>query len=441
MQERWLLRQPSADADALLLCFPFAGAGTSAFRKWPRQIGPFEVCPVQLPGRESRIAESAPHTLQELGRAAADALAPRLDRPFAVFGHCLGALIGFSMLESLLDRGGPMPGRFFASSARSPGDGFFGPVKPWISDQDLMAHVRDVILGTGEAVASRELVAMVAAILRRDLTMFAAHQPSAPFRLPCPITTVAWSKDDVRPAEMSGWRRYGDMTQFEVPGGHFDILNPPAVFYTELLREWSAAPIDAGAAKTWDVPPAHAAELQSVETALRGCPGIRDAAVIVTGTGPSRRLVGFVVGDGGLLAHEVRRALRGHVPDRMVPAELIQVRHIARTKNGTPDHQALRSGADFAALDGSTYLSPRNWAEELVVAVWQDNLPADRIGTADDFFALGGSSLAAARICRALEARLQIKLGLEALLRHNTPQQLARALMLRCERPTTSPAA
>ena len=54
----WLVRPPVGDRPKLLFCLPFAGAGVSMYRNWPRSIGEFELCPVQLPGRENRIGEA-----------------------------------------------------------------------------------------------------------------------------------------------------------------------------------------------------------------------------------------------------------------------------------------------------------------------------------------------------------------------------------------------
>src|SRR5688500_5923578 len=77
-----------------LFCFPHAGGGASGFHGWADALpGPVEVCPVQLPGRETRLREPAFTRLGPLVEALAGALRPYFDRPFAFFGHSLGALV------------------------------------------------------------------------------------------------------------------------------------------------------------------------------------------------------------------------------------------------------------------------------------------------------------------------------------------------------------
>src|SRR5687768_10798540 len=88
--------RPNPHARLRLFCFPYAGGGASIFRRWSDELPPsVEVCPVQLPGRENRLREPPFTRIDPLVRALAHALRPNLNRPFALFGHSMGALIGF----------------------------------------------------------------------------------------------------------------------------------------------------------------------------------------------------------------------------------------------------------------------------------------------------------------------------------------------------------
>lgn len=85
-----------------LFCFPYAGAGDSVFHSWRKSLSDLvEVCPVQLPGRGSRIAEPPFTEMSQLVQAAGQSLAPYLDKPFALFGHSMGALVSFELARHL----------------------------------------------------------------------------------------------------------------------------------------------------------------------------------------------------------------------------------------------------------------------------------------------------------------------------------------------------
>jgi surfactin synthase thioesterase subunit len=90
--------KPNPQARLRLFCFPYAGGGAAVFRGWvDRMPGIVEVCPVQLPGRETRMKEAPFNRLSTLVPAAAQALLPYLDKPFAFFGHSMGALVSFEI--------------------------------------------------------------------------------------------------------------------------------------------------------------------------------------------------------------------------------------------------------------------------------------------------------------------------------------------------------
>jgi len=88
----WFLTSLSSEATARLFCFPYSGCGASMYRAWPRWVGSVEIVPLQLPGRENRMREPHYGTYEKLASALVADIGPYLDRPYALFGHCGGAL-------------------------------------------------------------------------------------------------------------------------------------------------------------------------------------------------------------------------------------------------------------------------------------------------------------------------------------------------------------
>ena len=83
----YLPSELSPNAAMRLIGLPYAGGGVAMYYRWrsllPKRI---EVVPIHLPGRDERITEPPQTELRTLVGEIADALAPVIDRPFAILG-------------------------------------------------------------------------------------------------------------------------------------------------------------------------------------------------------------------------------------------------------------------------------------------------------------------------------------------------------------------
>src|SRR5215470_3991894 len=104
-----------------LFCFPHAGGGSSIFRSWPAELPwDIEVCSALLPGRESRLREPPFTRIAPLVTELGEVLLSYLDRPFAFFGHSMGAFIAFELIHELKRRNVTGPTHLFVSGAGAP---------------------------------------------------------------------------------------------------------------------------------------------------------------------------------------------------------------------------------------------------------------------------------------------------------------------------------
>lgn len=237
---KWLLRPPSDDAPARLFCFPFAGVGASAIRHWPGRVGDLGLCLVQLPGRENRLREEPYHDFEVFAADAAEALRPAMDRPYALFGHCMGALLAYALTVRLDEIGAPLPSRLYVSSSLVPHRGFFGPFHPSMTDERLATDLRAIARSTGAEEPLPELLPLAIRVLRNDVEMCFGYQPEGPHKLPVPITTIGWeSDDDVAPDEMHEWQEYGDVRHHVLPGDSFTFLTAPPALFDTIARDFA----------------------------------------------------------------------------------------------------------------------------------------------------------------------------------------------------------
>jgi surfactin synthase thioesterase subunit len=116
--DAWFGRPASrADSASLLFCLPYSAAGTSVFEAWSQHLPPaVQALGVRLPGREQRIAEPFGLVPDDI----AAAIAARADRPYAIYGHSLGARLGFEVLRSRRRTGAAQPSVFYPAAASSP---------------------------------------------------------------------------------------------------------------------------------------------------------------------------------------------------------------------------------------------------------------------------------------------------------------------------------
>ncbi|MGW0337810.1 thioesterase domain-containing protein, partial [Streptomyces sp. NPDC003011] len=137
---RWLPVAPRDDCAVRLFCLPYGGRGASLYRDWPAVVNPaIDVCPVQLPGREERVDERPVDAVEEAVDAVARAIEPYLDRPFALYGHSMGALLAFRLAHRLGPKYGELLRHLFVSAFSAP----TGEENP------LGARLRSVTRGLG----------------------------------------------------------------------------------------------------------------------------------------------------------------------------------------------------------------------------------------------------------------------------------------------------
>jgi surfactin synthase thioesterase subunit len=222
----WLTRTPSAAASGRVFCIPYAGCGAGMFRGWPRELGSVEFLPVEIPGRETRLAEPPAETCQELAAGMVDGIGPYLDVPFAFFGHCWSAHAAYEATAELQRRGSPMPALLVVSSQLAPQEGPSGRLLA-MDDTQLAAEIEATMRALG-GHPQPDLVAIYVGVLRADVDVSRRYVLPEPVRLSCPITAIGWTDDsEVRPEEMKRWSECGTTTFEILTGAHRRFMDAP----------------------------------------------------------------------------------------------------------------------------------------------------------------------------------------------------------------------
>jgi acyl carrier protein len=166
----------------------------------------------------------------------------------------------------------------------------------------------------------------------------------------------------------------------------------------------------------------HRVEPMEVESVLRAHSGVLDVVVVASQRAGTVELVAAIIAtEPAPSAEELRRFVRARMPAAMVPSRVLFVEHLPTGPNGKVDRGAILR--DDAAYEHERQLDES--LEESLLAKWRDVLGAETLGYDDDFFELGGDSMATVELSSWATERFGVPLDPTALFDHPTIRSLA----------------
>jgi aspartate racemase len=166
-----------------------------------------------------------------------------------------------------------------------------------------------------------------------------------------------------------------------------------------------------------------------IESALAHHPAVREAFVTAPEEAAGeRRLVAYVAMQPSDAAGELRRFLQDRLPDYMVPAQIVAVDTLPKTRNGKLDRQALLPSGCLDAEAKPQEMPARTPLEEVVAGIWANVLKREHVGVQDDFFLNGGDSLLALELIHEINAAFGLELPVRLLFDQPTADGQAREI-------------
>ncbi|MDZ7332226.1 MAG: thioesterase II family protein [candidate division KSB1 bacterium] len=226
MNQNWFAyRKSNPGAVLRLFCLPYAGGSAMVYRNWsdllPQTI---EVCPIELPGRGARLQQPAFREMMPLVEALGDALMPYLDKPYAFFGHSMGALIAFELARWFRRLKLPAAQALFASGHTAPHLGCSHDPIYNLPDEAFKAKLRQ-LNGTPEAVIKNdELMTLLIPMLRADFQVNETYHYDTEPPLAIPIIAFGGNEDhDVSISSLQAWQHQtsAGFSLHIFEGGHF----------------------------------------------------------------------------------------------------------------------------------------------------------------------------------------------------------------------------
>jgi non-ribosomal peptide synthetase component F len=190
-------------------------------------------------------------------------------------------------------------------------------------------------------------------------------------------------------------------------------------------------------------------ELSEVESVLRRCAGVRNAAVVArdflsdeAAATKESWLVAYVEGEASTVpgVDDLRRFMSARVPHYMVPAHFHIMERLPLSPNGKIDYFSLPMVDRIGNNGEMPFDFPLTEVEQQLARILARVLGIERVGRQENFFDLGGHSLLAAQAAARIREALQVALNLRAFLEAPTVEALAQRVqaMGRCHAAAAS---
>ncbi|MEU8850082.1 alpha/beta fold hydrolase [Streptomyces sp. NPDC048564] len=243
----------TGDAEFTLILVHHAGGSAMSFMPL-RAFLPddWRLLALELPGRGAAAATPVPATLTETVSLLLPALTAQLTGPYALFGHSMGALVGYELARELEKLGLP-PVLLGVSASPAPHlrqarDRY----RNLRTQEELAGFLRDLGGTPPEVLDEPELLEYMTRVLRIDLTLLESYTGDLPVDTPAdppgvlgvPLAVYYGEHDPMAGHDLvSPWADYSSAgTSFcSWPGGHFYLFDQPADWGARWARDVRAA--------------------------------------------------------------------------------------------------------------------------------------------------------------------------------------------------------
>lgn len=212
-----------------LFCLPYAGGSTAIYFHWKKILdSKISLVPIELSGRGSRIQSSLYDNMESTIEDLYEIIKSRIDdKPYAIFGHSLGSLIGYELTKKLINTGHKSPIHMFNSGKRAP---FI--IKNYfihsLSDKNFINEIIKLNGSPKDIFKNKELLDLFLPILRADFKMFEDYRFSKQNKkLSCDLTVLGGDKDNITFNDLTLWKKCsnGKFNIHILKGNHFFIHN------------------------------------------------------------------------------------------------------------------------------------------------------------------------------------------------------------------------
>lgn len=226
--ELWCRRyRPARSATARLVCLAHAGGSATFFLPVAAALSPgVDVVAIQYPGRQDRRNERPIDDIAVLADRIHAILRRQPEMPLTLFGHSMGAVIGFEVTRRL-EATGHGPVRLVASGRRAPST-YRNETVHLRDDAGILAEIRNMAGTASSVLGDEEMMRAVLPALRADYRAAETYTCPPEITVGCPITVMTGDNDPkTTPDEAKAWAQQttGSFDLHVFAGGHFFLTD------------------------------------------------------------------------------------------------------------------------------------------------------------------------------------------------------------------------
>ena len=235
-KSRWVTQpNPRPDAKVRLFCFPYAGSSAVVTYKYLADNLPefIEVCPVEFPGRGTRMGEKLIDNIEEILSNISISIDEWLDKPFMFFGHSMGALISYELIFKIYEKYNKLPLKLYVSAHKAPFLERGGPIMHKLEKEQFVSELKQMNGIAKELFEHSELMELMLPIIRNDYAVCENYNYKQKKKLDVPITAFGGTDDkDVKEEHLKEWAKVttSEFNHFLLEGDHFFIVKEKKKF-------------------------------------------------------------------------------------------------------------------------------------------------------------------------------------------------------------------
>jgi surfactin synthase thioesterase subunit len=210
-----------------LICLPFAGGNKYSYQVFLKHVPSFiKLVPVELPGRSSRFNEPLLTKMDKIVDDVYMQVGPLLDKPYAIFGHSMGTLLGYLLVKKIIREGRKQPIHLFFTGGIGPSVRERESPRYLMTKKEFFEKVKELGGLQDEILQDESLLDFIEPILRSDMQAIETYEykESQPFDIP--ITVMIGVDEKATREEAEAWKieTTSPVEVIQMPGNHFFIF-------------------------------------------------------------------------------------------------------------------------------------------------------------------------------------------------------------------------